>query len=216
MAAILGEKLPCVSNDIAADPCTTGRVQAAVGLGILSWALSPLAVGGHLIGALALYAGEKEGFFDAEETKLCNALAADSAYAMEFTQHKEELEFPAYYNSLTGLPSRRRFSDVLEQQMTTACSSGQRLAVLVIDLAKYFSVSLKIDEELAAALQAEGCAAGFRMPRITRASPGGCPKERGATTFGVSAFAVAGAASAQRRCRCAFWGGACGWRWRSC
>ncbi|MBL6751816.1 MAG: EAL domain-containing protein [Nevskia sp.] len=153
VAAILNEKLPCVSNDIASDPCATGWVQAANSLGIRSWALFPLVVRGQLVGALGLYAGET-GFFDAEETRLCSTLAADIAYAMEFIQHKEELEFLAYYDSLTGLPNRYRFTEELERQMAAAAPAGQRLAVIVIDLANFKSVN-----------DALGVAAGDRVLR---------------------------------------------------
>ena len=74
-----------VCNDIERDPAMAPWREQALALGYRASIALPLAVQGAMRGAISLYADEV-GFFDAEEVKLLEELAADIAYALEVAE----------------------------------------------------------------------------------------------------------------------------------
>jgi PAS domain S-box-containing protein len=70
----------CICNDFAASPRPWHERGAAYGL--RASASVPLKLGGKLIGALTLYAGEKD-FFDRQETALLQQMGADLSFALK-------------------------------------------------------------------------------------------------------------------------------------
>jgi two-component system cell cycle sensor histidine kinase/response regulator CckA len=81
-AQALREGSHAVCQDIAHDERAASWRAAALARGYHAMVSLALTVGGRRIGTFNLYAGES-GFFDAEELRLLDELAADLAYALE-------------------------------------------------------------------------------------------------------------------------------------
>jgi PAS domain S-box-containing protein len=82
-----GERV--VVNDIEHDPRFNPWRADAQRLGYRASAAFPLVVAGEVRGTLNLYTREP-GFFDADELKLLDELAADVAFALEFSEENEQ------------------------------------------------------------------------------------------------------------------------------
>ncbi len=78
---------PVVFNDIETDQRTALFREKAFELGFRSMASVPLFKGGTAIGAINLYSAEP-GFFNDEETKLVESLAADISFAVESIENE--------------------------------------------------------------------------------------------------------------------------------
>ncbi|MBL6752001.1 MAG: EAL domain-containing protein [Nevskia sp.] len=129
-----------VCNDIAADAQMRPWRDAALRRGLRSVAVFPLVVHDALAGSIGLYAGET-GFFDEDELRLLSELAGDIAFAMESLAHRQELEYLAYYDSLTGLANRRMFAERLNRLMPAARENGDGAAAVLVDLAHFKTVN---------------------------------------------------------------------------
>jgi len=131
----LRSRRPVVLNDIGAatDPAFK---DAALAHGFRSLAVLPLIVEGVAMGVLVLYAGET-GFFDEDEMKLLNELAADISFALEHIKKQEQLDYLAYYDALTGLPNRRLFYDRLGQALQAAAAENKKMALVLVDLVNF-------------------------------------------------------------------------------
>ena len=132
-------KKAMVSNDSVHDPkVLLGEMHAASG--IRSIAVVPLLVRQEVIGVLTLYAHEKD-FFHGEEMKLLTDLAGDIAFAVDYIEKREQLNYLAYYDVLTGLANRTFFLDRVGQYVRSAVIGGDKLAVLLIDLERFKSIN---------------------------------------------------------------------------
>ena len=80
---------PVVVNDIASDPRMAPWRADALRLGYRASAAFPLIVAREVRGALNLYAPESD-FFDEDELKLLDEMAADIAFALEFAEQEEQ------------------------------------------------------------------------------------------------------------------------------
>ena len=105
-----------------------------------STAVLPLLVSDEAVGVLALYASETE-FFHEHEMKLLTELAGDIAFAIDYIEKQERLNYLAYYDALTGLANRALFLERVAQSMRSAASSGHKLAVFLIDLERFKSIN---------------------------------------------------------------------------
>jgi len=131
--ALRGRQPVVVDALDAADPalCNAMRVH-----GLQSLAVFPLSVERTPLGVLALYAGEA-GFFDQDEMKLLGQLAADISFALEYIKKQEQLNYLAFYDSLTGLPNRSLFHDRLAQALLTAGAEDKGLPLILVDLVNF-------------------------------------------------------------------------------
>jgi diguanylate cyclase (GGDEF)-like protein len=135
----LRERHPVVVNDIAADSrLVMGK--AALALGSRAFAAFPLVVSGEAAGVLVLHAREA-AFFDAQEIKLLNELAGDIAFALEYIDKAEKLDYLAYYDPLTGLANRALFHDRLSQFLDLAGREGRPVALLVADIERFRNIN---------------------------------------------------------------------------
>jgi diguanylate cyclase (GGDEF)-like protein/PAS domain S-box-containing protein len=135
------EKMPVFSNDISVEPGSGGaRRKTAIQGGFRSVIALPLQVGGKVVGNLTLLAKEPN-LFDAEELKLLTELAGDISFALEYIEKEAKLNYLAYYDVLTGLPSRTLFQDRLDQALTSANRHKGRLAVLLLDLDDFKNIN---------------------------------------------------------------------------
>ncbi len=140
VARALREKAPVVCNDIGADPLMARWREAALQRGYRSLVVFPLHMGGKMAGLLLLYASEKD-FFDAEEMRLLTEIAGGISFALEYIEKESRLNYLAYYDVLTGLPSRTLFQDRLDQALTYANRHESMLAVLLIDLDDFKTIN---------------------------------------------------------------------------
>lgn len=107
VARSIREKTIILSNDSQKDPSVVFKKEYTDS-GVRSMAVFPLIVVNAAIGALALYSDEID-FFDAEETRLLTDLVDNVAFAHDFIGKREQLNYLAFYDPLTGLANRNLF-----------------------------------------------------------------------------------------------------------
>src|SRR6185436_5872628 len=78
-----------VMNDISVDTVLRSR-QAFADRGIRSVAVFPLLVAGRVAGAFALHS-EQAGFFDDDEMRLLNEVAANISFALAYMEREEKV-----------------------------------------------------------------------------------------------------------------------------
>ena len=133
------EKRILVANDSQQDP----RVLLGphyVEAGVSSLAVFPLIVADQVVGAFALYASEID-FFQDEEVKLLTELAGNIAFAIDHIDKSLRLDYLAFFDALTGLPSASVFKDRLDQFIQVARQNLGDVCVLVIDLERFTQVN---------------------------------------------------------------------------
>jgi len=108
--------------------------------GYLSAMHLPLTVDGETEGVLVLYAGET-GFFDDEERRLLDELAADVSFALDSLHKSARLDFLAYYDPLTGMPNRTLFHDRLSHSLRQRGGEARLTAVILLDLERFRHVN---------------------------------------------------------------------------
>jgi diguanylate cyclase (GGDEF)-like protein/PAS domain S-box-containing protein len=131
------EKSPIVVNDIANDDRVIGiHAKATLQRGYRAFICLPLLIESEVIGVLTLYSTEI-GVFDQEEMKLLAELAGDVSFALESINKQEQLDYFAYYDSLTGLPNRVLFCDRVNQYVQSHMLRKKRMAVVVLDIERF-------------------------------------------------------------------------------
>jgi len=132
-------KQPTVSNDSLNDPrLVFGKIYAESG--VRSMVTLPLIVSDQVMGTISLYANEME-FFHEEEMQLLMELAGDIAFAIDHIGKRERLNYLAYYDVLTGLANRTLFLERVTQHIRSAVNGGHKLAVFLIDLARFKNIN---------------------------------------------------------------------------
>jgi diguanylate cyclase (GGDEF)-like protein/PAS domain S-box-containing protein len=133
------ERRVVISNDTAHDLQTSfGSTHPE--FGIRSAAIFPIIVEQEVVGVMSLYAHESQ-FFHAEEVKLLTELANDIAFAVDHIGKQERLDYLAYYDLLTGLANRKLFLERVSQSLVSGPASGQKLALLLIDLRRFRDIN---------------------------------------------------------------------------
>ena len=127
-------------NDIESSPEVSFVRQTAIGVGAKSVIALPLMVGGEAVGVLVLYAPDR-GFFDDDELRLLNELAADISFSLEFIATSEKVDYLAYYDPLTGLPNRNLFFDRMAYLLGAAGREATGVALVLIDLDRFRQVN---------------------------------------------------------------------------
>lgn len=139
VARVIREKKIILSNDLQNDPnAVFSRV--FIDCGILSMAIFPLIVMDEAIGALALYSSEI-GFFHGAEIKLLTDIADNIAFAHDFIDKQERLNYLAFYDPLTGLANRSLFLERVAQFIRDAVAAGHKLAVFLIDVDRFKNIN---------------------------------------------------------------------------
>ena len=136
----LREKSPVVCNDISIDMKMTCWHFQSAQRGYRSMAVFPLVVGNQAVGVFALYASETH-FFDTAEIKLLSELAGNVSFALDYIEKAERLAYLAYYDVLTGLPSRLLFQDRFEQALNQAIRHETGVALLYLDLNDFKNIN---------------------------------------------------------------------------
>jgi diguanylate cyclase (GGDEF)-like protein len=157
---------PIAVNDIAADARVTTR-QAALGFGSRAFATFPLIVSGEPAGVLVLHSREA-GFFDEQEMKLLGELAGDVAFALEYIEKSEKLDYLAYYDALTGLANRVLFHERLSEFLGRDATRGRNVALVLVDIERFRTINetfgRDVGDELLRQVARRG-SRGFSDPR---------------------------------------------------
>jgi diguanylate cyclase (GGDEF)-like protein len=134
---------PCISNDYLNDDRV--RVFHAIvrGDGARSGAAFPLLIRGQAVGIMIYMSSEKDTFTP-EFVELLQRLADNVSFALENfnrvdekTRADERIEYLASHDSLTGLPNREMFNELLRYAISAAQRYQRRFAVLFIDLDRF-------------------------------------------------------------------------------
>ncbi|MES2356506.1 MAG: EAL domain-containing protein [Pseudomonadota bacterium] len=132
-------KSPIVANNLENDPHLvfkkTSQPQAYRSLIAL-----PLLVEEKVVAVMMLYAPQSD-FFDDQELKLLNNLAADISFALDHIEKEERLNYLSYYDALTGLPNRTLFCDRVNQLIHAAGLEKSKVALLIIDIERFRNIN---------------------------------------------------------------------------
>ena len=140
VSLVLREKATVVCNDIYTDPWMTQWRDEALRRGYRSMAALPLHVRDKVVGLFLLYAAETN-FFDTEEIKLLSGVAENVSFALNHLKKKEQLNYLAYHDVLTGLPNRALLRDRLDQRVVTARHDRKIFAVVMLNLERFRNVN---------------------------------------------------------------------------
>ena len=123
-----------VVNRFQQDPATAPWHALAQRLGIRAGAAFPLSFEAHDVQrVLALYADEEDSF-EAEELRLLEQLAQDTALGLHRIATEQALAHASTHDVVSGLPNQALLEDRLEYAIARAhAPPGRRLAVCVID-----------------------------------------------------------------------------------
>lgn len=133
----------CIINDYFADTETAAFHERARLDGTKAGASFPLIVGGQVAGVMIFVASEKDTF-TTEFAELLQRLADNLGFALDSfdradEKHKadERIEYLASHDSLTNLPNREMFNELLRHAIASADRHQRQFAVLFIDLDRF-------------------------------------------------------------------------------
>lgn len=135
----ISEKRILVANNSLQDPRVLLGARYAEA-GVRSLAVFPLIVADVAVGVFVLYAGEVEFFHD-EEMKLLTELAGDIAFAIDHIDKSRRLDYLAFYDALTGLPSANLFKDRLDKFIQGARQDQGEVCVVAIDVERFTQIN---------------------------------------------------------------------------
>jgi diguanylate cyclase (GGDEF)-like protein len=152
---------PCISNDYLSDPRGSVFHESIRSDGANAVAAFPLFNGGRSVGILLFCAAEK-GAFTPASVDLLQRIADNIAFALdnfdradEKTRADERIEYLASHDSLTGLPNREMFNQLLHTAMVTAQRRQLQFAMLFIDLDRFKVINDSLGHEAGDALLVE-------------------------------------------------------------
>jgi diguanylate cyclase (GGDEF)-like protein/PAS domain S-box-containing protein len=128
-------------EDVRTCPFWAERGHFAAQMGVVACRSTPILSGeGVLLGILALHYKEGQPH-DHGDTELLQAAGRLAARALEQRGLNERLEFQARHDSLTGLPNRSYFMELLNAALEEAGERSGKLAVLFIDLDRFKQIN---------------------------------------------------------------------------
>jgi diguanylate cyclase (GGDEF)-like protein len=134
---------PCISNDYLTDHRVSAFHAIVRGDGARSGAAFPLLIRGQAVGVM-IYMSSEADTFTPEFAELLQRLADNVAYALENfdradekTRADDRIEYLASHDSLTGLPNRETFNELLHYAIEAAHRHERQFAVLFIDLDRF-------------------------------------------------------------------------------
>jgi diguanylate cyclase (GGDEF)-like protein len=133
----------CVSNEYMSDRRVSAFQAVVRGDGTKSGAAFPLLVRGQAVGVM-IYMSTENDTFTPEFAELLQRLADNVSFALENFDRADEknkaderIEYLASHDSLTHLPNREMFNELLRHTIDAAHRHQRRFAVLFIDLDRF-------------------------------------------------------------------------------
>jgi diguanylate cyclase (GGDEF)-like protein/PAS domain S-box-containing protein len=164
---------PSISNDYVNDENTSHWHKDAREWGVKSAATVPFLNGGRPVGVLLVHSVERDTFTP-ELVELLQRLAASVSFALENFDRVDEkansdrkIEYLASHDSLTNLPNREMFNQLLHFAIEAAERYHRQFAVLFIDLDRFKVVNDSLGHEAGDALLVE---IGNRLRKSLRSS----------------------------------------------
>lgn len=129
-------------EDLRICPFWAERVNLAGQLGIASCLSAPVrSAGGALLGMIALHYHEERTRDRSNDAALLESAGRLAGLALERRALTEHLEFQARHDSLTGLPNRAYFLELLGDALREAANGSATLAVLFVDLDRFKQIN---------------------------------------------------------------------------
>ena len=129
----LRSRRPSICNDVAGDPRMRPWRETLLRNNCRAVATFPLVTMDRVIGNFTLYA-DRAGYFDADEVKLFEEVAADTGLGMELIETSEQRDYLANHDPVTGLVNRHRFISDLDQAFRVLPADAPPSAVLAVQL----------------------------------------------------------------------------------
>lgn len=134
---------PCISNDYLADEQRSAFHDTVRRTGSNSGAALPLLSRGRAAGVILFMSAERDTFTP-EFVELLQRLAANVSFALENFDRADEkqkaeerINYLATHDSLTDLPNRVMFNQLLNLSIKTAQRHQQQCAILFVDLDRF-------------------------------------------------------------------------------
>lgn len=127
-------------NDVENDPAQEAWREEFRKAGIRSIASFPLYLQERVVGVLVLNTSEID-FFDSEEIRLLEEVAADTSLGLEHIEREGRLSYMANWDALTGLPNRTLLCDRLDQAIERAGRQHEYVGVLAVDLPDFAEIN---------------------------------------------------------------------------
>jgi diguanylate cyclase (GGDEF)-like protein len=150
-----------VINDYMADPRGARFYESVRRDGVRAVAAFPLFNRGQTVGILLFCAAEKDAFTPAA-VDLLQRIADNISFALdnfdradEKLEAEERIEYLASHDSLTGLPNREMFNQLLHSAMVKAQRRNLQFAMLFIDLDRFKVINDSLGHEAGDALLIE-------------------------------------------------------------
>jgi diguanylate cyclase (GGDEF)-like protein/PAS domain S-box-containing protein len=131
---------PVICNDVASDYSLGPLRDELLAHGHKSVGYFPLTMAGLPNVVLTLCSGESHSF-DEEEMRLLLELTANLSFALDHVEKQDRLNYLAYYDELTGLANSSLFLERVAQHMRGAVNSGDKLALVLIDLQRFKNIN---------------------------------------------------------------------------